>query len=60
MEKKQTEGVERRGERGLRIWNFQGYLRNSKWIFQGLTKNNVGFSGHEQEKIMLDFQGSWF
>ena len=23
--KKKTEGAERRGERGLRIWNFQGY-----------------------------------
>ena len=27
----------------LRIWNFQGYLRNGKWNFQVLIKNNVEF-----------------
>ena len=31
--------------RGLTIWNFQGYWRNGKWIFQGLIKNNEEFSG---------------
>ena len=30
---------------GLRIWNFQGYWRNDKWIFQGLVRNNVEFPG---------------
>ena len=29
--------------RGLRIWNFQGYQRNSMWNFQGLIKNEVEF-----------------
>ena len=53
--KKQTEG-----EGALRIWNFQGYWRNSKWIFQGLIKNNVECSGHDQGKIMWNFQESWF
>ena len=33
MEKK----TKQRGEAGLRIWNFQGYWRNSKWIFQGVN-----------------------
>ena len=28
--------------KGLRIWNFQGYQRNSMWSFQGLIKNEVG------------------
>ena len=27
----------------LRIWNFQGYWRKSKWIFRELIKNNVEF-----------------
>ena len=27
--------------RGLRIWNFQGYQRNSMWNFQWLIKNEV-------------------
>ena len=25
----------------LRIWSFQGYQRNTLWIFQGLIKNEV-------------------
>ena len=29
---------------GLRIWNFQGYHRNSMWNFQGLIKSKVEFS----------------
>ena len=32
-------------KQGLKIWNFQEYWRNGKWIFQGLTKNNVKFPG---------------
>ena len=28
----------------------------SKWILQGLIKNNVENSGHDQEKIMWNFQ----
>ena len=28
---------------GLRIWNFQGYQRNSMWNFQGLIKNEMEF-----------------
>ena len=35
----------KKGEEGLRIWNFQGYWRKSKCIFQGLIKNNVKFLG---------------
>ena len=36
----------RKKQRGrLRIWNFQGYWRNRKWIFLGLIKNNVEFPG---------------
>ena len=27
----------------LRIWNFQGYQRNSMWNFQGLIKNEMKF-----------------
>ena len=37
---------EKKANRGLRIWNFQGYWkrrRNSKWIFQELFKNNMKF-----------------
>ena len=37
---------------------FQGYWRNSKWIFQGLIKNNVEYSGRDQGKIMWNFQES--
>ena len=29
-------------------------------IFQGLIKNNVKLSGHDQGKIMWSFQESWF
>ena len=50
----------KRGEEGLRIWNFQGYWRNSKWIFQGLIKNNVEYSGRDQEKIVENFQEPLF
>ena len=38
-EKKQTW----EGGGGLRIWNFQGYQRNSMWNFQELIKNKVEF-----------------
>ena len=30
---------------GLNLWSFQGYWRNSKWIFLGLIKSNFGFPG---------------
>ena len=36
-------------EEGLKIWNLQGYWRNSKWILQGLNKNNEEFSGGQLE-----------
>ena len=36
-------GYSRKKNRVLRIWNFQGYWRNGKWIFNGLIKNNVEF-----------------
>ena len=29
---------------GLRIWNFQGYQRDSMWNLQGLVKNEAEFS----------------
>ena len=45
---------------GLRIWNFQGYQRNSMWNFQGLIKNKMEFPKGDQEKIMWKFQGSVF
>ena len=49
---------------GGTICNFQGYQRNSMWMFQRLIKNKVptrGISrGDDQEKIMWNFQGSWF
>ena len=44
--------------RGLMIWNFQGYQRNSMWNFQGLKQS--GISKGVQEKIMKNFQWSWF
>ena len=31
------------GEGVLRIWNFQGYQKNSMWNFQGLIKNKMEF-----------------
>ena len=30
---------------GLMIWNFQGYWRNSKWVFQLLIKSHKEFPG---------------
>ena len=44
LQHKHYSGKKKRGGR-LRIWNFE---------------NNVEFSGHDQEKIMCNFQGSWF
>ena len=35
---------------GLRIWNFQGYQRNSMWNFQGLIKNEVEFQRVTKKK----------
>ena len=44
--------------RGVRIWNLQGYQRNSMWNFQRLTKNEVEFLPKgDQEKTMQNFQG---
>ena len=60
LQYKHYNGKNKQGRREGRIWNFQGYWRNSTSIFQGLIKNNVGFSGHHQEKFMWNFQGSWF
>ena len=63
MEKKTNSGewcgVEVGGG-GLRIWSFQVYWRNSKWIFQVLIKNNVEYSGCDETKNMRNFQESWF
>ena len=55
--KKQTE---REGRERVRIWNFQGYWKNSKSIFLGLIKDNVEYSGHDQVEIMWNFHESWF
>ena len=49
-----------RGERGLRIWNFRGIGEIASGFSRGLIKSNVEFSGCDQEKIMWNFQGSWF
>ena len=49
-----------RGGGGLRIWNFQGYQRNSICNFQELIKNRGEISTDDQEKIMWNFQGSCF
>ena len=46
--------------RGLRIWNFQGYQRNSMRNFQGLIKKLSGISKGDQEKTIQSFQGSLF
>ena len=32
------------------LWNFQGYWRNSKQIFQGLIKKNMDFLGMVKKK----------
>ena len=34
----------------LRIWNFQGYQRNSMWNFQELIKNEVEFTEVTKKK----------
>ena len=41
---------------GLRIWNFQGYQRNSMWNFQGLIKNEVEFP-RVTKKNNVEFPG---
>ena len=41
--------------RGVRIWNFQGYWRNSKWIFQGLIKNTGISRGYWSRKNHVEF-----
>ena len=35
---------------GLRIWNFEGYQRNSMWNFQRLIKSEVEFPRRVTEK----------
>ena len=42
--------IQEKNTGGLRIWNFQGYWRNSKWIFGGLTKSEVEFPFWSKEK----------
>ena len=44
----------------MRIWNFQGYQRNSMWNFQGLIKNKIEFPKGDSENIMWKFQGFVF
>ena len=41
---------------GLRIWNFQGYQRNSMWNFQVLIKDKVE-SPSLKKKSNVEFQG---
>ena len=48
-EKKKKKQAGGRRDGRLRIWNFQGYQRNSMWNFRA-----------DQEKIMWNFQGFWF
>ena len=43
--------------RGLKIWNFQGYQRNSMWNFQRLIKNEVEFPGVTKKKNHVEFPG---
>ena len=38
--------------RGLRIWDFQGYWRNSKWIFWGANEKQCEISRSDQEKLL--------
>ena len=40
----------------LRIWNFQGYQRNSMWNFQGLIKWN--FQGWPRKNNNVEFPGA--
>ena len=48
--KKMNEKKETRSIWVLRIWNFQGYQRNSMWGFQGLFKNKVEFPSRVTKK----------
>ena len=54
MEKNKQSGWE------VKDMEFSGTWRSSKWVFQGLIKNNVAFSGRDQEEIMWIFQESRF
>ena len=39
-----TFGYSRKKQTGaLRIWNFQGYWKNNKWILHWFIKNNLEF-----------------
>ena len=45
-------------EGGLRIWNFQGYQRNSMWNFQKLIKKqSSGISRGVGALFCLEFPG---
>ena len=41
---------QKKSKRGLTIWNFQGYQRNSMWNFQELIKNEVEFTRVTKKK----------
>ena len=58
QKKIQTERIEWGGWGGLRIWNFQGYQRNSMCNFRELTKNKVEFL--RVIKKIWNFLGSLF
>ena len=44
-------------QRGLRIWNFQEYQRNSMWNFQRLIKNKVEFPRVTNKKCGISRTG---
>ena len=45
---------QKKSKRGLRMWNFQGYQRNSMRKFERLIKNKVKFQGWPR-KINVEF-----
>ena len=46
------------GGGGLRIWNFQGYRRNSMWdLLQGLIKTKWNFQGWPRKNNNVEFPG---
>ena len=46
-----------RFKEGLRIWNFQGYQRNSMWNFHGSQRNSVWNFQGLIKKMKWNFQG---
>ena len=46
--------------KGLRIWNFEGYQRNSMWNFQELIKNEVEFPRVTKKNWCRIFRGLCF